>query len=121
MSLKEGRFLNANEEVDHIDGNNSNDVIENLQLLTLEDHRNKSAKEKRGRKHFKVRCPNCQKEFIRASNLVKRKYKLTFCTLSCNAKFWHKNKEETEEFINFVAEQQLIEEFIVYNDERDTE
>lgn len=41
MSVKLGRFLKADEEVDHIDNDPTNDTIENLQILSGEANRNK--------------------------------------------------------------------------------
>ena len=38
MSVKLGRFLDKNEVVDHIDNDRTNDVIENLQILTEKDN-----------------------------------------------------------------------------------
>ena len=40
MEQKIGRPLTADEEVHHIDGNIRNNSIENLQLLTIPEHRN---------------------------------------------------------------------------------
>ena len=34
-----GRYLESNEEIHHIDGNKFNNKIENLQLLTKQEHR----------------------------------------------------------------------------------
>lgn len=41
MSVKLGRLLEATEEVDHIDNDKSNDSIENLQLLSGAENRQK--------------------------------------------------------------------------------
>lgn len=47
MSLKYGRILTKDEEVDHIDGDKLNDDISNLQVLTIKEHKEKSANELR--------------------------------------------------------------------------
>ena len=49
MCIKLGRLLNANEQVDHIDGDKMNDSIDNLQVLKREDHLKKTAAENTGR------------------------------------------------------------------------
>ena len=41
MAVKLGRFLTANEQVDHIDNDRTNDSIGNLQLLTASENRSK--------------------------------------------------------------------------------
>lgn len=46
LSVKIGRILRKNEQVDHIDGDKSNDVIDNLQLLTVEEHQRKTSSER---------------------------------------------------------------------------
>lgn len=60
MSVKLKRFLNKNEEVDHIDNNKTNDRLNNLQLLTPIQNRNKTAK---GQTKLKFICPVCKKKF----------------------------------------------------------
>jgi len=50
LAVKIGRFLNGDEQVDHIDNDKTNDAIENLQLLTKYQNIKKSVK-KRERKH----------------------------------------------------------------------
>ena len=42
MSVKLGRFLTDQEEVDHIDNNKTNDDPNNLQILTPEQNREKT-------------------------------------------------------------------------------
>jgi hypothetical protein len=86
LSVKEGRFLSENEEVDHIDGNNSNDDLENLQILTKEQHRFKSSLEKSGRTYIQCVCKYCGIMFERELREVKR-YPNTFCTRSCSGKY----------------------------------
>ena len=44
VSVKEGRLLLPDEEVDHIDNDGSNDDIHNLQILSKEEHKAKTIK-----------------------------------------------------------------------------
>lgn len=44
MAVKLGRFLTDQEEVDHIDDNRTNDDINNLQILTPKQNREKREK-----------------------------------------------------------------------------
>lgn len=46
MSKKLGRILRRDEEVDHKDGNKTNDKIDNLQVLSLRENRIKQALER---------------------------------------------------------------------------
>lgn len=43
MCVKLGRLLDANEQVDHIDGDKMNDSPDNLQVLTRDEHSRKTA------------------------------------------------------------------------------
>ena len=55
-----GRLLGADEHVDHIDGNSANDSIENLQVLKVCDHKEKSATEAAKRStSLMLHCPVC--------------------------------------------------------------
>lgn len=76
MSIKHGRWLYPDEEVDHIDGDKSNDTLENLEILTSEKHREKTNIENGHIKESAI-CPACKKEFIK-----KRKSR-RFCCRSC--------------------------------------
>ena len=50
MAVHLGRFLDANEQVDHIDEDKTNDSIENLQILSCAENLRKNAKHRvRGR------------------------------------------------------------------------
>lgn len=90
MSVKVGYELGDDVEVDHIDKNNSNDDINNLQILTLEEHRNKTAEENTtGRNFLKLLCPECNNFFEREARFVHSRFgsaKQTFCSRSCNGK-----------------------------------
>jgi hypothetical protein len=60
MSVYLGRYLNKNEEVDHIDNNKTNDILSNLQILTPLENHNKSA---RKAVLITLICPICKKEY----------------------------------------------------------
>lgn len=87
MSIKEKRILNKNEQVDHIDGNKTNDIIENLQILSKKENNIKKYIEtNKTLKMISLQCPNCNKIFdIRMGNsfLVKKGYYNT-CSKNCN-------------------------------------
>lgn len=85
MSIKEGRILSKNEEVDHIDKDKTNDDISNLQVLTVEDHKAKTKEEVSGRTYSVLICAYCGKQFKRETRQVK--YKRDFCSRYCNGKF----------------------------------
>lgn len=76
MSVFLGRKLLPTEHVDHIDGNKTNDKLNNLQILTQKQNNLKSIKE-RGKqsKLVKLKCPICFKIFKREPRLVN--YKLS--------------------------------------------
>lgn len=59
MSVKEKRFLNKDEHVDHINNIKDDDRIENLQILTQKENTRKSFL-----KCKNVICPTCKKEFF---------------------------------------------------------
>ena len=65
MSVKLGRFLTDQEEVDHIDNNKTNDDPNNLQILTPEQNREKREKHylNNVQQKFDLECPNCGKSF----------------------------------------------------------
>ena len=98
MSVKLGRFLTDQEEVDHIDDNKTNDDINNLQILTPEQNREKQRLHyiNNVQQKFDLACPYCGKDFTLSEREMKMKidyfYKnngsgLTFCSSSCNAKY----------------------------------
>ena len=88
MEVRLGRRLTKNEEVDHIDNNKENDDINNLQVLTGIENRNKTKHVKR----VKLNCAFCKKEFELLPSQYKTKLKSIrihglFCSRSCAAKF----------------------------------
>ena len=80
MCVKEGRILNPEEQVDHIDNDKSNDDINNLQILTQRENNIKEGK-RRGTNMVYLRCPWCGTMFFRErrqTHLVKPA-NLDFC------------------------------------------
>ncbi len=94
MSVKEKRILEKNEVVDHIDNDKSNDVIENLQILSYLENNLKNLKH-RGielAKPITTLCPICKKDFIRPSRSILYKInkgKKPCCSRTCGGKFSH--------------------------------
>lgn len=82
------RKLTADEEVDHIDNDYTNDSFENLQVLTKEEHRKKTNLHREKRELMYFDCPICNSTFqVEARdyrhNQVKRGKAGPFCSRSC--------------------------------------
>lgn len=110
LSVKLGRLLMENEEADHIDQDKTNDDLENLQVLTIEEHKVKTKGEVSGLTMVTCVCPFCGESFERRASLVGRT-KNTFCSRSCNAKYnkangkWEgKIKQTTDELLAQIVE-----------------
>lgn len=89
MSVKEGRYLETYEEVDHIDEDGTNDTLENLQILKIEDHIEKTLRNRDKAEMVNLVCAHCGKEFQRERRLVKsRKSSKSFCSSSCNGSYY---------------------------------
>ncbi len=83
-----GRELLPTETVDHINGDFTDDRIENLQLLTLAENIQKSAK---GVEYLTFGCPVCDDKFLYPArryrhNQIKQGKAGPFCSKSCAAK-----------------------------------
>jgi len=86
MCIKVGYIISANYEIDHIDRNNSNDDITNLQILTKEKHRLKTSKENStGRTGDWLTCEVCGKLFFKAKYNQRAKKRI-ICGRKCNGK-----------------------------------
>lgn len=86
-----GRPLLDSETVDHIDGDFTNDNLDNLQLLTLADNIKKSSK---GIEWLLFDCPVCGEEFLKTArsyraNQIKQGKAGPYCSKSCAGKVHH--------------------------------
>ena len=90
-----GRKLKDNEQVHHKDGNPLNNDIDNLEVLTFEEHLNVHADENRKYYDKIMVCPWCKKEFIWTAkqqsyfhrNKNKNRSTKPFCSKSCAGKY----------------------------------
>ncbi|MGQ1358361.1 HNH endonuclease signature motif containing protein (plasmid) [Acinetobacter baumannii] len=89
MCVKVGYIISSDLEVDHIDGDRTNDELSNLQILSKESHRKKTALSKT-RSVTTLICPQCGKEFERFTNLIK-KGSNPKCSRRCNALYNRSN------------------------------
>lgn len=96
MSLHIGRELTPEEEVDHVDDDHTNDVIENLQILTPEQNREKQNRLRRRRSLVTLTCPECRADFTRPRrNTNLRSHgspSPSCCSRSCAASYHNKRR-----------------------------
>lgn len=91
MSVQLGRRLETSEEVDHIDGDRTHDIIANLQILSKSDNSRKAGADplSRARKEtwYWFICPHCLTRFERkkADTHLRRGGKATYCKKECGA------------------------------------
>ena len=114
MSVKCRRILGRDEQVDHIDNNPENDDINNLQLLSPEENRQKHS-DTLSRAYVRLKCPMCGKEFIKAKNhthLGKSSGKSTACSRSCASQFsaLHQFGKMNDDEYNKRIKENVIEE-----------
>jgi predicted transcriptional regulator len=81
LAVANGRYLTEYEEADHIDENFKNDAIDNLQILSIEEHRQKSIANGRKEKYVECLCSKCNSTFIRRASNVTDATK--FCSREC--------------------------------------
>lgn len=85
-----GVFLEKDKVVDHIDGNQMNDVLSNYQVLTVKENNVKARKQSRTtRQLVRFECGSCGKVFVRSRNhthLVVESRGSTYCSRSCAGK-----------------------------------
>jgi len=94
MSVHLGRFLESYEQVDHIDHDKTNDVLENLQILSISENNIKESLYK-GRLMSELICPECSMHFMKRKGHTQAvdslKGKITCCSIKCGNLFKTKN------------------------------
>lgn len=87
MCVDKKRVLSKDEQVDHIDGDKTNDSIDNLQILSLAENMRKMTIETgKSAKLVKCICTYCSNEFYREARQVNWKIKngaKLFCDKNC--------------------------------------
>lgn len=88
-----GRKLLDGEQVDHIDGNRKNDSPENLQVLSYQEHKAKSALEQSIKQSRKVlmECPVCGDDF-KVSRWRLKVTEVPCCSRKCAKTFKWRNQ-----------------------------
>lgn len=90
-----GRELLPEEHVDHVDGDATNNALENLQLLTQTANNQKSIKERAVQAEWlEFECPVCGDFFMLEArtyryNQLKQKKAGPYCSKSCTGKAHH--------------------------------
>lgn len=101
-ALKVGRWLHEKEQVHHIDGNRSNNIPDNLAILTKSQH-TRQHREELGFGTDNVTCPICSKVFTSFKS-VRRKGRGKYCSPACanmrKRKTARPSKEELQQEIN---------------------
>ena len=80
-----GRVLDRSEVVHHKNHDKKDNRLENLEVMSVSQHRKEHAKDA-PRKYLELVCPQCLCEFTRAANQISVR-KNVFCSRSCTAKY----------------------------------
>lgn len=91
LEQKLGRVLLPDETCDHIDGDFTNNSLDNLQVLSRGDNAAKAMALRPAEKAYFV-CPECHKSFYKSmrdvrGNQIKKKKAGPFCSKSCAGKY----------------------------------
>ena len=108
MAIHLGRKLSSKEQVDHIDGDKTNDTIENLQILSQVNNMKKSRKERKvTRMEVELLCLCCGVHFKREkrqTHLAKKTSRITSCSRKCAGTLSHKTISEAQVKTNVIRE-----------------
>lgn len=110
MSVKLGRELTKEEQVDHIDNDKTNDTIDNLQILTVQEN-NRKALVGLTKRVVDFKCPSCGRVFTRlATESISKKNKVFYsCSRSCSGKFVARyNKDRDDPSVVKAIEENII-------------
>lgn len=91
LSVHLGRILEKWEQVDHIDGNKTNDSLDNLQILTIAEN-NRKARREQGTVGIPIEliCSHCHKLFRRPKNQYNHKANCGQTRFFCSRECQHK-------------------------------
>lgn len=84
MAVKEGRYLTEDEEVDHINADHTDDSKHNLQILSVDEHKEKTNNEQSGQTYHSFICACCGITFQRSAQRTHRYTK--YCGVGCSRK-----------------------------------
>lgn len=91
-----GRKLTADEEVDHVNGDCTDDRLDNYQILTGKENRVKAIVQgNRYAKKLAFECPNCGKPFevterVYKHNQIQKGCAGPFCSRKCSGLYFSK-------------------------------
>jgi hypothetical protein len=88
MEQKLGRLLSSNEFVHHINGDKTDDRLENLQLTNQQEH---AILHSKGRAFVVLICSYCGKEILREKRNIKNLK--NFCDGVCSIKYYKPSKK----------------------------
>lgn len=104
MAVQKGRYLTEDEEVDHINTDHSDDSLNNLQILTVDEHKEKTNKEQSGETYHSFVCACCGDIFQRSAQRIQKYTK--YCGVVCSRKMVNPPHGKC---IDYTKVQQLID------------
>lgn len=93
-SIKEGRWISPNEHVHHLDGNKLNNSIDNVEVISAEEHAKLHLSS--NIEDIQQECYYCGKLFIVPKSCLVGKY----CSVDCSNKSHIKNPNITKELLD---------------------
>ena len=113
MSVKEKRFLEQWEHVDHKNNDKTDDREDNLQILTKSENSEKYEKEVNSGTFVKIECPNCFSIFIKRKGITQLvpslKNKITCCSRKCSSEI--KKMKLNPEEKKILSDKSILEVF----------